>query len=143
MTNFRGGIKRDKTDALFSELVRERANWVCEYSGEDFSHNHHGLHCSHLFGRRAKGTRWHPLNAFAHSQNSHRHLEENPAVFAEWARKKLGEANYDRVRILFHKPTKFSAFDKEIIHKHYLSERKRMRKLRAEGEMGRIEFCLP
>ena len=101
------------------------------------------LHCSHLFGRRGKGTRWHPLNGFSHCHECHRYLEENPVIFAEWARRELGEANYDRLRILANKPTKMTKFDKEFIHKHYLQERKRLKSLREQGETGRIEFSLP
>ena len=41
-----------------------------------------------------------PLNGFSHCHECHRYLEENPVIFAEWARRELGEANYDRLRIL-------------------------------------------
>ena len=48
------GIRRDKYDELFSYLVRERADFTCEYCNRSFRHDPHGLHCSHLFGRRAQ-----------------------------------------------------------------------------------------
>lgn len=151
MTNFRGGIRRTKYDILFSELVRERANWRCEYGQSshcycgqrNFRGDSHTLHCSHLFGRRSQGVRAHPDNAFSHCLECHQYLGENPVIFTEWATMQLGSHKYDRLRLRANKPTKFSTFDKEIIHKHYLSERKRMRNLRVEGETGRIEFCLP
>jgi hypothetical protein len=74
--SYNKSIKRDKTDIVFSELVRERAAWKCEYgdsaycerghkSFDNHSHDKQTLHCSHLFGRRSKGVRWHPLNALA------------------------------------------------------------------------------
>jgi hypothetical protein len=69
-------------------------------------------------------------------------LEENPALFAQWAQEQLGD-DYDKLMVLANKPTKFSKYDKEILHKHYLSERKRLKELRKNGEKGRIEFCLP
>jgi hypothetical protein len=50
---------------------------------------------------------------------------------------------FERINLLANKPTKFSLFDKEIMHKHYLKEKKRMLSLRADGETGRIEFNLP
>lgn len=151
MTNFRGGIKRTKYDILFSELVRERADWKCEYGQNTHCNNGHRdfrddgqtLHCSHLFGRRSQGIRTHPNNAFAHCLSCHQFLEENPVIFAEWAREQLGDDLYDRMRYLANKVTKLTKFDKEIIHKHYLSEKKRIKKLRDDGTMGRIEFYLP
>jgi len=141
--SWRGGIKRTKYDALFSYLVRERVNWVCEYCHRDFKHNHGGLHCSHLFGRRGAGTRCHPRNAFAHCLSCHQMLGENPVIFTEWAKEQLGLATYDVMRAISGRPTKMSVYDKECIHSHYLSEKKRLIALRDEGETGRIEFCLP
>lgn len=151
MTNYRGGIKRTKYDALFSELIRERANWRCEYGQNshcnyghrDFRGDSHTLHCSHLFGRRSQGVRVHPDNAFSHCLSCHQYLGENPALFAEWATEQLGSQKYDRLRLLANKPTKFSTFDKELVHKHYLKESKRMASLRSDGEIGRLEFYLP
>lgn len=141
--SYRKTVKRDKYDILFSLLIRERTNWICEYCQRDFKHNHHGIHCSHLFGRRNKGTRCHPDNAFAHCMSCHRKLEENPPLFADWAREQLGDDKYDRLKLFANKPTKMSHFDKEFVHKFYLSEKKRMLALRADGETGRIEFFLP
>lgn len=151
--SYQKSIKRDKTDALFSELVRERADWKCEYGQSAYcghgekrfdghSHEKQTLHCSHLFGRRSQGVRWHPMNAFSHCLLCHRHLEENPPIFALWASERLG-GDYDKLMILANKPTKFTKFGKEILHKHYLKERKRLKELRKNGEIGRLEFYLP
>ena len=136
-------IKRDKTDILFSELIRERADWHCEYCKKSFQHDHHSLHCSHLFGRRAKSVRWHPQNASAHCQNCHKHLGENPVIHSEWSREKLGNMAYDTLRVISNKPMKWKSWEKEFLHKHFLSERKRMKKLRESGEVGYMEFTLP
>jgi len=138
-----GGIKRDKYDILFSYLVRERSNWICEYCHRDFNHNHGGLHCSHFYGRSGVGTRWHPWNAFSHCFTCHQKLGDNPPLFAEWVEKQLGSEKFARLRIMGGKPTKMSKFDKEIIHTHYLKEKKRILKLRDEGSIGRLEFLLP
>ena len=149
-----GGIKRDKYDKLFSKLVRERANWKCEYAGRqycsfgqrDFSLDSDSmkvLHNSHLFGRRSTGTRLHPDNGFSHCHQCHQYLGEHPAYFARWAEEKLGKEKYERLLLLANKPTKMSKFDKEIIHKHYLAEMKRIKALRMDGETGRLEFYLP
>ena len=60
MSHWRGGIKRDKTDQLFSFLVRMRVNYTCQYCGRNFLHDTGKAHCSHIYGRRSKGVRWHP-----------------------------------------------------------------------------------
>lgn len=138
--NYHGGIKRDKTDIVFSFLVRERADWRCEYCRRCYRHDPAALHCSHIFGRRNKGIRWHPNGAFAHCNYDHQFLGENPVIFTEWAAKQLGREVFERLKVLVGAPTKFTTFDKELIHKHYLSEKKRLLALRAAGARGRIEF---
>lgn len=138
-----GGIKRDKYDDLFSYLVRERADWVCEKCSRDFKHDHGSLHNSHVFGRRNQGTRIHNLNGVAHCAGCHQYFGENPIDFSEWYKAVFGEDQYNRLRMLARKPTKLTKFDKEIIHKHYLKEKKRLLALRDQGETGRIEFTMP
>lgn len=137
-----GGIVRDKYDRLFSDLVRERADWFCENCRKNFRHDPHGLHCSHLFGRGMKGLRLHKHNAFAHCQDCHEHFEQHPVLFAEWARQKLGDALYNVMRVLAGKPTKFTDYERELLHKHYLKEKKRLLQLRLAGMFGRIEFTM-
>lgn len=138
-----GGIKRDKTDALFSDLVRERADWKCERCRKDFRHNPGELHCSHIFGRRKKSVRVNPENALALCAYDHQDLGENPPEHTELVISIIGRARYDRLRLWANKPTKFTAYDKEIIHQHLLGERQRMLQLRKDGVRGRIEFTLP
>jgi hypothetical protein len=134
---YKKGIKRDKYDTLFSELIRERANWICQGCRIDFSHDHHSLHCSHIYGRRKQSVRLHPLNALALCHNCHRYLGENPTQFTELVIKILGESNYDKLTYLANKVGKP---DKEYLHKHYLAERKRINALRMDGISGLIEF---
>lgn len=143
MTAWRSGIKRDKYDALFSELVRMRTNWICECCKRSFAHNKGALHCSHIFGRRKQSVRLHPDNAMAHCISCHQKLGENPIEFANAVQGLVGRVKYERLTILANTPTKFTKFDKEIIHKHYLAERKRIQALRDAGELGRLEFSLP
>ena len=137
-----GGITRDKYDDLFSDLVRERADWFCENCRRNFRHDPRGLHCSHLFGRAKQSVRLHPDNAFAHCQDCHEHLGQHPVEFAEFARAKLGQRRYDRLRLMANKPTKFTHYERELRHKHYLGERKRLKALRLAGVIGRIEFTM-
>ncbi len=138
--SWRGGIKRDKYDALFSDLIRERADWTCERCDANWRHNPALLHASHLYGRRKQSTRFDPDNVFAHCYRCHAFLGEHPIEFAEWARGKLGAQRYDRLRIVAAKPAKYTKAEKEIRHAHYLEQRKIMKLKRAEGHTGRLEF---
>ena len=135
-------IKRDKRDDIFSKCVRYRTNWTCEGCGREFpdSSTRTDLHCSHLFGRRAKSTRWHPDNAFSHCRDCHRFYEANPLVFEKWAEEKLGTEAYDRVMRLSHTPQKYYSEDLAAIYKHFKAEFRRMELLRMDGIIGRIEF---
>jgi hypothetical protein len=145
MSHWRGGgIRRDKYDALFSELVRMRANWTCERCGVHYGEEAKGeLDCSHVYGRRNKSVRVHPDNALCACRNCHQHLGENPIDHAELVKKIIGRERYERLTLLANKPTKFTTFDREVIHTHYLDEKKRMRALRRNGVRTRIEFTLP
>lgn len=104
-------MKRDASDAAFSKLIRTRANWTCESCGTAYGPGAQGLHCSHLFGRRSRATRWHSLNAFAHCFACHQYLGSNPVIFAEWAIEKLGREVVDRVRYLHGLTIKLSKRD--------------------------------
>ena len=133
-------IKRDPLDAVFSNCIRERANYICECCGVDYRHRPQGLHCSHFFGRRAKSVRWEPLNAAAHCYACHQRLGANPIDFARWIENYLGEEKHG---ILIEKKNtliKLTAKDKAEMRKFYQGELEVMQKKRADGEMGRIEF---
>lgn len=140
MGSWRGGIKRDKYDELFSYLVRERVNWICERCRRSYQNDRAALHCSHLYGRRIQAIRLHPWNAFAHCFGCHEYLGQHPVEFAEWAREQLGQQRYDALRVMANKPTKLPPNFKQLVHRHYLNEKRRMQRLRADGVVGRIEF---
>lgn len=128
-------------DEVFSKLVRERVNWTCEHSGRYFPEGERmGLHCSHLFSRRHLATRWHPDNAFAHSYRSHQELGGNPVLFERWARDQLGEGLLQILEDRYIGVAKYTTRELEDMLDHYNKEYARMLKLRADGEIRRIEF---
>lgn len=106
-------LKRDKHDIVFSQLVRERANYECDYCGRQFRHEPSKLHCSHFKSRRHKSTRYHPFNAF------------------------------DRVARLAGTSVKLKPWQMDELYQHMKIELKRIQALRASGLIGRIEFTLP
>ncbi|WP_265524641.1 hypothetical protein [Providencia rustigianii] len=136
-------LKRDKLDIVFSQLVRERANYVCDYCGRQFRHEPSKLHCSHFKSRRHKSTRYHPFNAFAHCVGCHRKLGEDPHEFNAHAVITYSEMTIDRVARLAGTSVKLKPWQMDELYQHMKNELKRMQELRAEGFMGRIEFTLP
>ena len=136
------GIKRDKLDKVFSDCVRERYNWKCcrcdKYYQEGAARR--GLHCSHIFSRRHKLTRWMPENAVSHCYNCHRYLGENPVLFNRWARDFLGEYVVDMLEERHHQIYKITKAEREEIYAHLKSEYARMKRERAAGETGVLEF---
>lgn len=134
-------LKRDKLDAVFSDLVRERSNWDCDYCNKNYAHNHGGLHCSHIMGRRHTATRWHPHNAVAHCIGCHRKLGENPIIFADWAKVFVGAEEIALVKQLaWDAKIKISKSEKEELYQHYKLEKVRLQGLRNEGDQRRLEF---
>jgi len=135
-------MKRDKLDVVFSNLVRERANYICEVCGNNYRYRTQGLHCSHLWGRRNRSTRWHPENAAAKCFGCHKKLSERPVEFGEWIEKHLGK-RFNFVRRAANTPIKFTKLERDDMCRFYTKELARLQALRKEGIEGRIEFKTP
>lgn len=137
-------IKRDPTDAVFSELVRERANWCCEtcqrYCPKDVNKR---LDCSHIFSRRHMATRWHPENAIAQCFLCHHDAGSDPVEFVCKLETILGRAQIDRMRVRSHGILKVPPYYKKYITAKLRASLKAMKQAREDGERGRIEFDSP
>ena len=131
-------IKRDKYDAVFSELVRERADYACEYCG--VTKETRQIECCHIFGRRNVAVRWHGMNAVALCHHHHRHFTENPLAFNSWLESTLGRGHLDLLREKANTIRKWKQWEKDEMYAHYRSELARIRELRMGGMCGRIEF---
>ncbi len=134
-----GGIKRTKHDAVFSDCIREAANWTCHGCGKTYHNNTRGLSCSHIFSRRTKSTRWFPDNALAHCVGCHRYYQENPIEFAVHAKQILGEPRYIELKTRFHQPRKYKPWELEELYQHYKQQLKLMRECRDMGHEGQFE----
>ena len=134
-------MRRTKQDAVFSDLVRERANWTCEVCGKYYPEGSRGgLECSHFYSRSRNSTRLHPLNAAAQCTHCHFQLGGDPVLFTEWINQHLKKGEPEYLRFLANKIQKKPKWYKEEEYQHLKKELARMRKLRLEGETGRIEF---
>ena len=136
-------MKRDPRDIHFSNLVRCRAEWTCERCGKNLEHNTQGLDCSHLFGRRRRSVRWHPLNAVAHCTGCHSALGENPREFSRWIIDYMGSEKADYLEGLANTIVKWNKKDLEQIRIELRDAWKLMQRERNGGRTGRIEFNVP
>jgi hypothetical protein len=137
-------MKRDKKDAIFSNLVRERANWTCECCGKYYPEGgRQGLHCSHTVSRRFQGLRYHPMNASAHCYSCHQRLGGHPLEFAAWIEAHIGKENAENLRVMSTAITKLSKADKEDIYQNMKASYETMLVQRADGGTGRLEFPSP
>lgn len=91
-----GGIKRTPADAAFSDFIRERAKWTCEYPMcfKTFNpldpNQRKKIHCSHFKTRGNMRIRCDEDNAAAICAYHHDYLGKNPDKHTEFFMKRLG-----------------------------------------------------
>lgn len=101
-----GGIKRDATDALFSDYIRTKANWVCERCFRDFSTRKDIFDCSHFFSRGNKAVRWFEDNAAPLCRGCHKYMSDRPHDHRDFFLQRLGEKRYDALVVRAKAPLK-------------------------------------
>lgn len=109
-----GAIKRNATDALFSDIVRIKAGWICERCKRNFSNNQKAFDCSHFFGRRNKSTRWLEENASALCRGCHNYFGENPSEHNRFMEKKLGLEKFEKLVLYAHTVQKYKVDEKLV-----------------------------
>jgi len=134
-------LKRDAEDAAISDLIREAADYVCEYCGIEVPRgNGRAFHCSHFFSRANRQVRHHPDNLMALCAGCHKKLGESPHLHVAAKKRQLGETRYEELCRRAHGTAfKYMASDKKERLAHYRAELQRIRKLRKHGVTGRIE----
>ena len=84
-------------DNLWSELVKIKAGFGCEYCG-----NRQYLNSHHIFSRSNRSTRWDDKNGIALCPSHHTlgnfSAHKAPLEFAEWLKEKRGEVWYNDLR---------------------------------------------
>ena len=137
-------IKRVANDNWFSHCVRMRTNYTCESCGTEYQPNDSGCQASHYFSRSHYSTRFCGDNCFTHCTSCHFKLGSNPDDFYRFAKNKLGEGILEILRekrddIELGRTIRKDAKAK-LISKYYKKEFERMKAMRDEGVVGRIEF---
>lgn len=134
-------VRRCPLDALFSDLVRCRVNYVCEACGAYFGPGERqGLHCSHHISRRFNATRWCPVNAAAHCARCHRRFTDNPVEHGAWIVGHIGEQNYRNLKLAAERLTPLKKHDRADIRETLKAQWVDMRRQRERGHAGRCEF---
>lgn len=81
------------------------------------------------------------MNAWAHCRGCHGIFEGNPHYFREWMNEKLGDSYEVLVELSNNIMNgKQARKEQNKIAAHYKSEFERMRRERANGKVGRINF---
>ena len=117
-------VRRKKLDIIFSQLVRERANYCCEKCGGNFRDG--GLDCCHIMGRRSVALRWHPANAIAMCRADHMWFTEHPFDFRDFCVDHYGEDRVSELRLVSSQPVKWSPKVRDEVYVHYKGELKKM-----------------
>ncbi len=139
------GLKITPLDNAFSLLIRERADYTCErchreYPNRDFPGGSPGLHASHYWGRANQSTRFCGMNVFAHCYGCHSYLGGRPHEFKSWIFEVIGELNYDELTLRANEVCKRTKVEKKEMTMHFKAQRDYIKKRRANGDTGYIDF---
>lgn len=92
-------LKLRKSDTLFSQYIRKRANWICARCK---SQRIGGQEASHFWGRSAESVRFDEENIDCLCSGCHQYLGANPGFFRDWKFKQLGEQRYNALMVRAH-----------------------------------------
>lgn len=131
------GIKRNLTDKLFSDIVRERANYICGRCQKDFSERKDIFDTSHFYTRGNKRVRWNFDNASALCRGCHQYFGKNPREHTEFMEKKLGRERFDLLSMQARtRGWNDSAVDEKLIRQGLKIEWVRMQKEKKPQILG-------
>jgi len=84
---------RDQLDKLLGIIVRQRAGYKCEQCGK-----HAPLNTAHIISRINLATRWDRDNVFCFCVGCHFWGHQNPILFTEFVKEKLGDEKYEGLK---------------------------------------------
>ena len=128
-------VKIKKWDAVFSQIIRTRAKWMCEVCGKPGQGS--GLHCSHFYSRRHQATRYDPDNAAAMCFGCHQKMGGNPILFQNWIEDYLGSERYSMLNEKHHRIVKRTKKDKDELYKHLKGE---LAKLKQDSDYNPVSY---
>ena len=133
-----------KLDTVFSKLIRERSDWICEACKIDYKHEPGYLDCSHYIGRGNHHIRFDPMNASAHCKKCHLNFTHRYWEHEKWFLDTFGQGHIDILRdkwiTMQNKGYKRSIGDLEDMLKYFNETLDSMLLLRKNGKRGYIDF---
>lgn len=143
-------MKRTKEDVVISDLVRLRANFICQARAVDDCHGVDTnaqitfkstfMQCLHYNSRGAGNICRHDTDfLICGCSKCHGYLGGHPLDHTRLMERIVGDGLLERKRELHSKPYKWAVGEKAEMHKHYKSELARVRGLRMNGEQDYIE----
>ena len=141
-------MKITVADKWLSKCIRERNQWQCEKCGTidpegQATGGSRSIQHSHFIGRKHKATRYSADNGLCLCASCHAEVENDPGlhtrVFSQITGEGLAEILTEQKNKAFKPLEGWAEYEKQA-GKHYKKEFERMRELRKEGVMGRIEF---
>ncbi len=133
-------VKRKKLDIVFSQLVRERANFICQNCCICKRYEQSTLDCAHIMSRRSLALRYHPKNAVSLCRSCHMFFTEHPFDWADWCRDHFGDDLVAELRLVSNKPVKWTKVQREEIYKFYKEKLVEMQVQRTMGLQEMVEF---
>ena len=97
-------MKRDKTDALFSRLIKLLSGGYCKRCKNYLGVKSRGLHCAHLFSRGKRSTRFEREAATALCYGCHSYLDHHPLEKTEFFMELLGAERYAELELQSNTP---------------------------------------
>lgn len=130
-------LKRDALDALFSDAVREAADWICQRCGRPFPERKgQDIHCSHFFSRKFNATRWFPDNAACLCATCHAVVTDDANEHVTLFRRLLGETRYGWLLQRKRQIVRYRDADKKAMREHFRGQIERMLAERIQGHSG-------
>jgi 5-methylcytosine-specific restriction endonuclease McrA len=130
-------IKRDATDAAFSDAVREAADWQCQRCQRPFPERKgQDAHCSHFFSRKYLSTRFLPDNATLLCASCHSIVTDDHHEHVKLFERLLGETRYEMLVERKRKLVRYREADKKAIRQHFRAQIEHLKIRRRNGHDG-------
>lgn len=129
-------IKRNLTDALFSDIVRVRNHWICERCGRSFEQKKHLLDASHYITRGNKRTRWDFDNVSCLCRGCHQLFGKNPFNHTYFMEKKLGKRGLEALVMRAERNLNSIPIDEKLIRQGLKIELARLKREESSEIIG-------
>ena len=96
-----GKIKIRRADTLYSQYLRKKRNYRCEYCGGFFPEGR-GLTVSHYWSRGKESVRFDEENSDILCIKDHPYFEEHKTEYREWKLKRMGEKAFNLLMLRAH-----------------------------------------